>query len=77
MYIPTKLLTERYYVAVRKTKAFASWGTLEESIECIERFKELSPYEFNTIKGVIRVTPAGREWVESEDITRVLSPISS
>jgi len=77
MYIPTKILTERFYVAVRKTKAFASWKTLDETLECIKRYKELSPYEFNAIKGIIKVTPTGREWIKSEEITQLLSPVSS
>lgn len=77
MYIPTKILTERFYVAVRKTKALYSSKTLDETLECIKRYKELSPYEFNTIKGIIKVTPAGREWIESEEITQLLSPILS
>jgi len=77
MYIPTKILTERFYVAIRKTKALYSSKTLGETLECIKRYKELSPYEFNAIKGIIKVTPAGREWVESKEITQLLSPISN
>lgn len=73
MYIPTKVITERHYVAIRKTKALYSCKTLDEALDCIKRYKDTSPYEFKTIKGVIKVTPAGREWVDSKILTQLLT----
>jgi hypothetical protein len=72
MYIPKKLITCRFYVAVRVTKALSSWRSLDEALVCIERFKEHAPYEFSTIKGVIKVSEAGREWVTSTALTQLL-----
>jgi len=77
MYIPTKLITQKYYVAQKITKALYSSKKLEDAVECVKRYKEHSPYEFNTIKGIVCVTPKGREWVTSDEITQLLSPISN
>jgi hypothetical protein len=72
MYIPKKLITHKYYIALRETKAVSSWRSLEEALICMERFKEHAPYEFSKIKGVIKVSSSGREWISSEALTELL-----
>ena len=75
MYIPKILITQRFYVALRITKALSSWKSLDEALVCIERFKEHAPYEFSTIKGVIKVSREGREWVSSNELTELLKSL--
>jgi len=72
MYIPKKLITQRFYVAIRETKAVSSWKSLNESLSCIERYREHAPYEFSNIKGVIKVSENGREWVSDKALTKIL-----
>lgn len=72
MYIPKQLKTHRFYVAVRETKALSSWSSLAKALACIDRFKEHAPYEFTTIKGVIKVSPNGREWVKTPEVIEML-----
>jgi hypothetical protein len=75
MYIPKKLITERFYVALRPTKAVVSCKSLEDAMICIERYREHAPHEFTDIKGVIRVTDAGREWVDDKKLVELLRPL--
>ena len=75
MYIPKILVTQRYYVALRETQAFSSWATLDQAIKCIERFREHAPHEFNEIKGIVKVTSEGRQWVATTEVTEVLKPL--
>jgi len=75
MYIPKKLITQRFYIALRVTKAIASWRTLDEALICIERFKEHAPYEFNKIKGIVKVSENGREWVSDSKVVEILKPL--
>jgi len=75
MYIPKILITQRFYVAHRETKAVSSWKTLDDALTCIERFKEHAPYEFIKIKGVVKVSECGREWVSNAKLTEALKPL--
>jgi len=75
MYIPKKLITQRFYVAHRETKAFSSWKSLDEALACIERFKEHAPYEFTKIKGIVKVSEHGREWVTDSKLEEALKPL--
>ena len=75
MYIPKILITQRFYVAHRVTKAVSSWKSLDEALACIERFRVHAPYEFTKIKGVIKVSESGREWVSDAKLTEVLKPL--
>lgn len=75
MYIPKILITQKFYVAPRETNAFSSWKTLDEAIACIERFREHAPYEFAKIKGVVKVSKQGREWVSDSELTEILKPL--
>ena len=72
MYIPKKLITQRFYVAIRETKAFSSWKSLDEALTCIARFRKHAPYEFSNIKGVIKVSEKGREWVNEPALVEIL-----
>jgi len=75
MYIPKILITQRFYVAHRVTKAVSSWRSLDEALTCIERFREHAPYEFKKIKGVVKVSEGGREWVSDLKLTEMLKPL--
>ena len=75
MYIPKLLITQRFYVAHRITKAISSWASLEEALVCIDRFREHAPYEFTKIIGVVKVTGDGREWVSDSKLSEALKPL--
>ncbi len=56
MRIPSYTARPRFYVAHSETEAFSSWGTMQEAIDCIARFKLNAPENHSRIIGVVRVS---------------------
>ncbi len=56
MRIPKFTARPRFYVATSDTTAFSSWGTLQEALECCQRFKKTYPEEYARIDCIVRVS---------------------
>lgn len=69
MKIPYSTKKPRYYIAISNTKAFSSWDTYEEAIDCIDRFKKEAKIDsdiLNDLKlilGIIETGCLGKSWV--------------
>jgi hypothetical protein len=64
MIVPKLSVTTRYYVAINEDEAYASYASLEEANECIEKFKSYRIDYIDNVSGIIEVSENNKIWLK-------------